>query len=158
MFPWWETVWETLFGALGNTLGNENTGRKSVRGSTNRMTSYVMFTVIKPVDIPCRHPVYSPHMLQQSTVIPAREIVRNYQKLFKQVTEQNEPVILATKKGEKVALISLKSLDEFTRLKEEASGKALWELAQKARQLSEGKELPTDLSTRHDYYLWEAND
>jgi hypothetical protein len=42
--------------------------------------------------------------------------------------------------------------------KEEASGKVLWDLAQQARQLTEGKELPTDLSTRHDDYLWETND
>jgi len=97
-------------------------------------------------------------MLQQHTVIPAREIVRHYQRLFKQVTAQNEPVILATKHGAQVALISLQALAEFTRLKEEASGQALLALAQKARKLTAGKDLPTDLSTRHDAYLWETNE
>src|SRR5947208_2926432 len=97
-------------------------------------------------------------MLPQHTVIPAREIVRHYQRLFKQVAAQNEPVILATKHGAQVALISLETLAEFTRLQEEASGQALLALAQKARQLTQDKDLPTDLSTRHDAYLWETNE
>jgi 5'-deoxynucleotidase YfbR-like HD superfamily hydrolase len=97
-------------------------------------------------------------MSQQHTVVPAREIVRHYQRIFKQVTEQNQPVILATKQGDKVALISLQSLEEFTRLKEEASGQALLSLSQAARKLTTEKELPTDLSTRHDAYLWDQTD
>src|SRR5438045_7643339 len=97
-------------------------------------------------------------MLHQHTVLPAREIVRHYQRLFKQVIARNEPVILATKHGAQVALISLQALAEFTRLQEEASGQALLALAHKARKLTEGQDLPTDLSTRHDAYLWEAKD
>jgi hypothetical protein len=97
-------------------------------------------------------------MLHQHTIVPAREIVRHYQRLFKQVTAQNEPVILATKHGAQVALISLQALAEFTRLKEEASGQALLSLAQKARKLTKGQALPTDLSTQHDAYLWETNE
>jgi PHD/YefM family antitoxin component YafN of YafNO toxin-antitoxin module len=88
-------------------------------------------------------------MSQQHTVLPAREMVRHYQRLFKQVTQLNQPVIVATKQGEKVALISLQALEEFTRLKEEA---------QEGRKLTAQQGLPTDLSTRHDTYLWEQTD
>lgn len=82
----------------------------------------------------------------------------HYQRLFKQVTAQNQPIILVTKQGEQVALISVQALAEFTRLQEEASDQALLILTQKARKLTAGQDLPPDLSTRHDAYLWKTNE
>lgn len=91
-------------------------------------------------------------MIQKHTTFPVGVIVNDYKKIFDQVVDSDEPVIISNHGKPVVAVISIKKLE---RLEGEQGAKTLLALSQEARMLLKGKDLPTDLSERHDYYLWE---
>lgn len=96
-------------------------------------------------------------MIGSLPVIPAREIIRQYKKVFAQVTQTNEPVIVAPSNGPKVAIVSMETLEKLQQLAYQSSGQALLALAQKVRTLLKDANLPADLSEKHDKYLWQEN-
>jgi hypothetical protein len=125
--------------------------------ATNMVTKPVMFAGINPIDIPGQHLVYSRYMTGSILVIPARKVVRQYKKVFAQVTQTNEPVIVAASNGPKVAIVSMETLEKLQQLSYQSSAKALLTLSQQARALLKDSDLPADLSEKHDEYLWQEH-
>jgi prevent-host-death family protein len=89
------------------------------------------------------------------SIISTRDIQRNYKEIFEQVKQTKKPVVVMNQKEPQVAIVSLDDLDELQKLRRKNSARALLELAAEVHVLLKDEKLPTDLSTRHDYYLWE---
>jgi hypothetical protein len=94
-------------------------------------------------------------MITPIPTIPATEILRHYKRIFEQLIATNQPMIVYTQNGTKVALITVKDLEKLSKMKRKESAKTLLSLAHEARKLTKDEQLPTDLSERHDEYLWE---
>lgn len=84
--------------------------------------------------------------------ITARDILRNYKKVFREVKNTRRPAVVVSQKEPQVAIVSLDDLKELQQLKYKKSTKALFDLA---GIIPKGSGLPSDLSERHDEYTWD---
>lgn len=91
------------------------------------------------------------NMLDTSTVT-ARDILRNYKKVFDKVKKTKQPAIVVSQKEPQVAIVSLDDLTQLKTLKNKQSTKALLDMA---GIIPKGSGLPADLSAKHDAYTWE---
>jgi len=87
--------------------------------------------------------------------VSARDIHRNYKDIVERVKLTRQPAILMSQKEPQAALVSLEDLEELKEARRKNSARALLELAQEAREVLKNENLPSDLSQRHNYYLWE---
>ena len=93
-------------------------------------------------------------MLQPIT-ISSRELSREYKKVFQRIKATKRPVIVTANKHPQVAIVHL---DEFPGISSgNNSTEKLLEWSQEIRKLLNDANLPSDLSEKHDYYLWEEN-
>src|SRR5947207_9871981 len=90
-----------------------------------------------------------------TSTISTRDIQRHYKEIFDHVKQTKRPAVVMSKKEPQVAIVSLDDLDELQKLRRRNSARALLELAAEVHTLLKDEKLPSDLSTRHDYYLWE---
>jgi PHD/YefM family antitoxin component YafN of YafNO toxin-antitoxin module len=90
-----------------------------------------------------------------TTVVTSRDILRNYKEVFRRVQQTKQPVIFYNRKQPQVAIVSLDDLQKLEDLRRRNSARALLSLVHEVRKLLKDEQLPPDLSTRHDYYLWE---
>ena len=84
--------------------------------------------------------------------VTARDILRNYKKVFKEVKNSRRPAVVISQKEPQVAIVSLDDLKELQHLKYKKSTKALFDLA---GIIPKGSGLPSDLSEKHDEYTWD---
>ena len=90
-------------------------------------------------------------------IVTARDILRNYKKVFEKVKRTKEPVVVIAKKKPQVAIISLDGLEDLQKLKYKTGAKALLDIAIKAQKILRDEKLPKDLSEKHDYYGWRQS-
>lgn len=86
------------------------------------------------------------------TIVTAREILRNYKKVFSGVKSTKRPAVIISQKEPQVAIVSLDDLRELQQLKYKKSTKALLDLA---GIIPKGSGLPSDLSQKHNEYTWD---
>lgn len=89
--------------------------------------------------------------VQTANIVTAREILRNYKKVFGNVRKTKNPTVIVVKKKPQVAIVTLDDLEKLKQLKNKQSTKALLDLA---GIIPKGSGLPADLSEKHDKYTW----
>ena len=89
-----------------------------------------------------------------TTIVTARDILRDYKSVFNDVRKTKRPAIVTTHKEPQVAIVSLEDLQRLQRLQNKDSSKNLLDFAERARKLLKNEKLPEDLASRHDEYLW----
>ncbi len=87
-----------------------------------------------------------------TTTFTARDIARNYKKVFDAVEKTKQPAVVISQKKPQVAIIPIDDLEKLKALKNRQSTKALLDLA---GSIPKGIGLPADLSKNHDKYAWE---
>jgi PHD/YefM family antitoxin component YafN of YafNO toxin-antitoxin module len=100
--------------------------------------------------------IYNQYIMNTITVT-ARDIARNYKEVFARVKQTRQPAIVMNQKEPQVAIVSLEDLEKLRELRYKNSAKNLLAWAEEVRELLKDETLPPDLSTRHDYYLWEED-
>ncbi len=99
-------------------------------------------------------------MLQTNTVT-IRDILRNHKQVLERVKNNRERVTVVSQEKPQVGIVSLDDLQKLEELdkqaKYQASTKSLLGTAKKIREVLQHEHLPTDLSTRHDYYHYEES-
>ena len=90
------------------------------------------------------------YISMNTSTISTREI-------FEQVRQTKKPAVVMNQKEPQVAIVSLDDLDELQKLRRRNSARALLELAGEVHSLLKDENLPSDLSARHNYYLWEED-
>jgi prevent-host-death family protein len=95
------------------------------------------------------------YLTMNTFAVSARDIQRNYKDVVERVRQTRQPAILMSQKEPQAAIVNLEDLEELKEVRRKNSAKALLELAQEVRELLKDEQLPSDLSQRHDYYLWE---
>lgn len=89
--------------------------------------------------------------------ITTRHLLRQYKRVIEQVKQTKEPAVVVSQKEPQVAIVSLDDLERLTQLHAHSDGQALLETARHVRDFLRDEHLPADLSTHHDYYLWEED-
>ena len=89
-----------------------------------------------------------------TTIVTARDILRDYKSVFNDVRKTKRPVIVTTHKEPQVAVVSLDDLERLQRLQNKESAKNLLDFSERARKLLKDEKLPEDLASKHDGYLW----
>lgn len=84
--------------------------------------------------------------------ITARDILRNYKKVFEKVKKTKQPAVVMSQKEAQVAIVSLEDLEKLNQIKNKQSTKALLDLA---GIIPKGSGLPADLSKKHNEYTWD---
>ncbi|MBI2039688.1 type II toxin-antitoxin system Phd/YefM family antitoxin [Candidatus Microgenomates bacterium] len=87
-----------------------------------------------------------------TTIVTARDILRNYRRVFDKVKKTRQPAIVVSKRKPQVAIVSLDDLERLKSLKNKQSTKVLLDLA---GIIPKGSGLPADLSEKHDEYTWD---
>ena len=89
------------------------------------------------------------------TTVTTRDIIRNYKKVFKHIQETHQPAVFYSHKQAQVAIVSLDDFKKLQEMRHRNSARAALNLIKEVRELLKDEQLPTDLSTHHDDYLWE---
>ncbi len=89
-----------------------------------------------------------------TTIVTARDILRDYKSVFNDVRKTKRPAIVTTHKEPQVAIVSLEDLQRLQRLQNKDSSKNLLDFTERARKLLKNEKLPEDLASKHDEYLW----
>jgi prevent-host-death family protein len=97
--------------------------------------------------------VLSPYM--QTHMISARDIQRNYKAVVDRVKHTKQPAILMSQKEPQAVIVSVEDFEKLQEMRKRNSARAALSFAKEVRALLKDENLPADLSTRHDYYLWE---
>lgn len=93
-----------------------------------------------------------------------RDILRSHKQVLERVKLKKERVVIVSQKQPQAVLVSLDDLNRLEELdkqqKYQQSTKSILEVAKKVHQiLKENDEhLPSDLSTKHDYYHYGEGD
>lgn len=86
--------------------------------------------------------------------ITTRDLLRNYKRVIEKVKTTKEPAVVVSQQEPQVAIVSLADLEELRTLRDQNSGRALLKTVHRVRAALKDEQLPADLSTRHDEYLW----
>ena len=87
--------------------------------------------------------------------ITSRELSREYKKIVQTIQRTKRPAVLIRRKKPQVAVISMDDFADLQQTKHKNSAQALLDLAENLKPLLKDANLPKDLSTNHDYYLWD---
>ena len=90
-------------------------------------------------------------MLIPNTVT-ARELVRNYKRVFDKIKSTKQPAVVSAHKEPQVAIISLEDLEKLNQIEAQLSARGLLKLAELGKKIK--GEGPKDLSTNLDKYTW----
>lgn len=86
------------------------------------------------------------------SIVTAREMLRNYKKVFEKVKKTKHPTVIVSQKKPQVAIVPLDDLGKLNQLKNKQSTKALLDLA---GIIPKGSGLPSNLSEKHNEYTWD---
>jgi prevent-host-death family protein len=111
---------------------------------------------IPPIDLTRIHLVYSLYM--QTFSVSSSDIQKHYRQVLERVKQTKQRAVLTHKNEPQAVIISLEEAQQLDDLRRRNSGKNLLAWAKDVRELLKDEKLPADLSTRHDYYLWEEDD
>ena len=87
-----------------------------------------------------------------TVTVNARDILRNYKKVFDKVKRTKKPAVVVSQKEPQVAIVSLDDLEKLKQLKNKQSTKTLLDMA---GIIPKGSGLPADLSKKHNEYTWD---
>ena len=87
--------------------------------------------------------------------VSARDVQRNYKQVVERVRKKKEAAVLMSQREAQAVIVSIEDFQELQEMRKKNSAQNLLDWAHEMRELLKGEELPTDLSIRHDYYLWE---
>lgn len=89
-----------------------------------------------------------------------RDILRSHKQVLERVKKTKERVVIVSQEQPQAGLVSLDDLKRLDQLdkqqKYQQSTKSLLDVAKKVHELLKDEKLPADLSTKHDYYHYEA--
>ncbi len=86
--------------------------------------------------------------------VSARDIQRNYRDILERVKQTGQAALLMSQKEPQAAIVRLEDLEKLEEARRKNSAKALLVLAQEVQALLKDERLPSDLSQKHDDYLW----
>lgn len=89
--------------------------------------------------------------------VTQREVNIHGKTIFEQVKQTKQPAIVVAHNQPRVAIISMEDYKEIERIRLGKSALHLANLVQEVRDALKGETLPTDLSEKHDDYMWENN-
>ena len=87
--------------------------------------------------------------------VSARDVQRNYKQVVERVRQKKEAAVLMNQREAQAVIVSIEDFQELQEMRKKSSAQNLLDWAHDMQELLKGEKLPTDLSTRHDYYLWE---
>ena len=87
--------------------------------------------------------------------VSARDIQRSYKQVVERVRQKKEAAVLMRQREAQAVIVSIEDFQELQEMRKKNSAQNLLDWAHEMRELLKGEKLPSDLSTRHDYYLWE---
>ena len=87
--------------------------------------------------------------------VSSSDIQKRYKEIVERVRETRQPALLMNNKEPQAAIVSLEDLTELQEVRRRNSAKNLLTWAAEVQELLKDEQLPSDLSSRHDYYLWE---
>src|SRR5215213_3108076 len=86
--------------------------------------------------------------------VSSSDFQKQYKTVVERVKQTKQPALLTSKKEPQAVLISLEDYEKLESLRRRDSAKNLLAWVHNVRELLKNEQLPADLSTRHDYYLW----
>lgn len=89
--------------------------------------------------------------------VSSSDVQKRYKEVVDRVKQTKQPALLMNNKEPQAAIVSLEDLAELQQLRQRNSAKNLLAWTAEVRELLKDEHLPADLSTRHDYYLWEED-
>jgi prevent-host-death family protein len=97
-----------------------------------------------------------------SPTVSIRDMLRNHKQVLERVKTTKVRVTVVSQDEPQVGIVSLEDLQKLEELdkqtKYQISTKSLLDTAKKIRDVLKDEHLPTDLSTRHDFYHYEATE
>jgi prevent-host-death family protein len=108
---------------------------------------------ISPIDLIYIHLVYSLYM--QTFSVSSSDFQKRYKQVVERVKQTNQRAVLMSRDKPQAVIISLEEAQQLDEFRRRNSGRAALAFAKEVRELLKDEHLPPDLSTRHDYYLWE---
>lgn len=87
--------------------------------------------------------------------VSSSDFQKRYKTVIERVKQTKHPAVLMNKNKPQAVLVSLKDYNKLQEIRWCNSAKISWPLRKKVRELLKTEKLPSDLSIRHDYYLWE---
>lgn len=87
--------------------------------------------------------------------VSSSDFQKRYKTVVERVKQTKQPAVLMNKNEPQAVLVSLEDYSKLQEMRRRNSAKNLLALAQEVSELLKNEKLPSDLSTRHDYYLWE---
>src|SRR3954469_3444651 len=85
-----------------------------------------------------------------------REVQRNPKKVSEEVNKEDKPFIVMSNNKPQFVIVSLKLLSQMQKPHEKADTPSLLSLVKWAEK--KNFDLPSDLSEKHDEYLWEKSE
>lgn len=89
--------------------------------------------------------------------VSSSDIQKKYKDVVARVKQTRQPAMLMNKNEPQAVIISLEDYETLQEVRRRNSAKNLLAWAREVRELLKNEQLPRDLSTRHDYYLWEED-
>lgn len=92
-----------------------------------------------------------------------RDILRSHKQILQRVKQKKERMIIVNQKQPQAGLVSLEDLSKLEQLDKQQryqqSTKSILEVAKKVHQIlkDNNEHLPSDLSTKHDYYHYSKS-
>ena len=91
-----------------------------------------------------------------TTFVNGRDLMRSYTEVIKRLQETRQPVLITSHNEPQAALISLSDFEELAALRRREAAEELKTLSAEIARDNEGKDVPTDVSTNHNQYFYEA--
>lgn len=89
--------------------------------------------------------------------VSSSDFQKQYKTVVERVKQTKQPALLTSKNEPQAVLISLEDFAKLQDLRRRNSAKNLLAWAKDVQELLKDEHLPSDLSARHDYYLWEED-
>lgn len=91
-------------------------------------------------------------MLNNASIIPARNLQKSYKSIIESVKTNKQPVILTTNEKPQVAIVSLEDLDRLKAAKVSQAALDMLKIAAESKE--ELKSLPANLREQADEFLY----
>jgi prevent-host-death family protein len=108
---------------------------------------------VSSIDKKYKDLIYSLYM--HTFPVSSSDIQKRYREVVERVKQTKQRAVLMSRNQPQAVIVSLEDLHKLEDMRRRNSGREALAFAKEVRELLKDEKLPSDLSTRHDYYLWE---
>ena len=87
--------------------------------------------------------------------VSSSDIQKRYKDIVERVKRTKQRAVLMSRDEPQAVIISLEEAQQLDELRRRNSAKHLLAWVKEVQEMLKDEKLPADLSTRHNYYLWE---